>query len=654
MKPILFNRNTTDFTGNGVCRLAEAVECKVTEQRNGSFELEMSYPVGGVHYEDIATGMIIFATHDDSRIPQPFDIYKCVKPNAGLIKVYARHIAYRLSNYVMKSVVLASGLSEKNDCNTALQDMKAAIIGSCDFSFYSDITLNAAPSKVFTTEEFSTPWSMFSSDDENTIMSVYGGEVKLDKFKVSLLANRGSYKGVKIRRGKNMKSMTATTSTDEVITSVAPYWNGFTEDGKETHVALYTQKLIDNPSAKLTDEDFIMYTPDHDDYDREFTLSLDLSEAFEEVPTSDELRKATDEYIRRYLMNTRDNINYSIDVLAYSNDDLNHIMLCDEVLVQDDIIGVNRKMKVVSTTYDVLNDRYTKIEVGALKKSLSYAMKYKNVKEEAQSAIAISTATTDATTTRYRSYTNTDLLSRANATQLKSLAAKLANISNSGGGTGGGGTGGGGIGGSVGGKNNHYGTIKQYGVNSAGKDALKFTIDREGLHGNVTICPDEIADGNTLFEVQSKSGTTSNDTALIRAEAGSNGDVGIVEIGGGTIPLVRVTNDSMNGKTINIGYHKTPSDEHTQTNISGSVNIGCFQYLAETRKATMHSTTFTDNPTIKITDDSLFHFLTVFQKIAGTDNIYNEMHMCIIFDNEDEPEVGRVVAYNTGEVELDS
>lgn len=223
-----------------------------------------------------------------------------------------------------------------------------------------------------------------------------------------------------------------------------------------------------------------------------------------------------------------------------------------------------------------------------------------------------------------------------------------------GGGTGEGGTGEGGIGGSVGGKNNHYGTIKQYGVNSAGEDALRFTIDKEGLHGNVTICPDAIADGNTLFEVQSKSGTTSNDTALIRAEAGSNGDVGIVEIGGDKIPLVRVTNDSMNGKTINIGYHKTPSDEHTQTNISGSVNMGCFQYLAETREATMHSTTFTDNPTIKITDDSLFHFLTVFQKIAGTDNIYNEIHICIIFDNENEPEVGRVVAYNTGEVELDS
>lgn len=515
MKPILFNRNTTDFTGNGVCRLAEAVECKVTEQRNGSFELEMSYPVGGVHYEDIATGMIIFATHDDSRIPQPFDIYKCVKPNAGLIKVYARHIAYRLSNYVMKSVVLASGLSEKNDCNTALQDMKAAIIGSCDFSFYSDITLNAAPSKIFTTEEFSTPWSMFSSDDENTIMSVYGGEVKLDKFKVSLLANRGSYKGVKIRRGKNMKSMTATTSTDEVITSVAPYWNGFTKEGEETHVALYTQKLIDNPSAKLTDEDFIMYTPDHDDYDREFTLSLDLSEAFEEVPTSDELRKATDEYIRRYLMNTRDNINYSIDVLAYSNDDLNHIMLCDEVLVQDDIIGVNRKMKVVSTTYDVLNDRYTKIEVGALKKSLSYSMQYKNVKEEAQSAIAISTATTDATTTRYRSYTNTDLLSRANATQLKSLAAKLANISNSGGVTGGGTT----FDGNIGGQANKYGTLKQYGRD----DVAKMLLDNDGFKGQVAVMPstDIATDTETdLFKVSKTNGLFGSgtvDSELIKA-----------------------------------------------------------------------------------------------------------------------------------------
>ena len=50
MTPLLFAPNTTIFNTNGIGTLADAVSCIVTEERNGMFELEMQYPITGLHY----------------------------------------------------------------------------------------------------------------------------------------------------------------------------------------------------------------------------------------------------------------------------------------------------------------------------------------------------------------------------------------------------------------------------------------------------------------------------------------------------------------------------------------------------------------------------------------------------------------------------
>ena len=75
MKPILFKTGETEFATNGLGRLGP-IKCTVTEERNGQFELEMDIDVQDKHYKDIAEGRIIYAIHDDTKRPQPFDIYK--------------------------------------------------------------------------------------------------------------------------------------------------------------------------------------------------------------------------------------------------------------------------------------------------------------------------------------------------------------------------------------------------------------------------------------------------------------------------------------------------------------------------------------------------------------------------------------------------
>ena len=59
MKPILYPASEVEFVNNGLGRLSEATKCLVTEERNGQYELEMVYPITGLHYADICEERII-------------------------------------------------------------------------------------------------------------------------------------------------------------------------------------------------------------------------------------------------------------------------------------------------------------------------------------------------------------------------------------------------------------------------------------------------------------------------------------------------------------------------------------------------------------------------------------------------------------------
>lgn len=53
MIPVLYNKSETTFTHNGVGLLSEAVKATVTEERNGSYELSLQYPM---RYENMIFG----------------------------------------------------------------------------------------------------------------------------------------------------------------------------------------------------------------------------------------------------------------------------------------------------------------------------------------------------------------------------------------------------------------------------------------------------------------------------------------------------------------------------------------------------------------------------------------------------------------------
>ena len=162
MKPILYPAGETQFVSNGLGRLSDAVSCKVVEERNGQYELELEYPVTGLHYADIMEERIICARHDDTEDIQPFRIYKITRPMNGIVTVNARHITYQLSK------VVAMPFTADN-CAAALQGLIDNAEGDCPFTVWTDKDLTAS----FTVSQPATVRSLLGGV-AGSILDVYG------------------------------------------------------------------------------------------------------------------------------------------------------------------------------------------------------------------------------------------------------------------------------------------------------------------------------------------------------------------------------------------------------------------------------------------------------------------------------------------------
>lgn len=333
MKPILYGSQERDFSNNGIGVLNDAGSCVVEEERNGGFELAMTYPVTGIHYGSLSDRGIILAKPSPNKQPQPFRIYRITKPMSGFVTVYAQHISYDLSGVAIPPF-------SASELSGVFQKMQSTSIPSnAGFIYWTDKT-SAANLKCI------TPISARSllGGVRGSVLDVYGGEYEFDRFIVKLWKNRGSDKGVTIRYGKNLTSLEQDHNCAAVYTKVYPYWT----DGES--VVQLPEKVIDVTGTF----DFVR------------VLSLDLSSNFDETPTEDQLRTAAQYYI------TDNKVGVPKVSLEVSFDQLDEpVNLCDEVTIVFVKLGVSTKAKVVRTTYDVLLDRYTSVEIGDIRTSIA-------------------------------------------------------------------------------------------------------------------------------------------------------------------------------------------------------------------------------------------------------------------------------------------
>lgn len=100
MIPILYEANEEQFVTNGIGRLSDAISCTVRQEEDGLYQLQMRYPIDGIHADDIIVNRIIYAVPENGKRPQPLKIREVDKSLKNEIQVTARHRTYDLSYYV--------------------------------------------------------------------------------------------------------------------------------------------------------------------------------------------------------------------------------------------------------------------------------------------------------------------------------------------------------------------------------------------------------------------------------------------------------------------------------------------------------------------------------------------------------------------------
>ena len=351
LKPILFAENSTTFTSNGIGWLADALDCVVTEERNGAYELEMTYPMSGQHYEDIAIRKIVVVKPSANATLQAFRIYKLGKPINGKVKVYAQHISYDLSkNVCMPQTVTASSSA----CNTTLQNIKTSAIENCPFSFWTDVTTVASYKQT-------TPASIRSrlGGVEGSVLDQFGGEYEWDNFAVKLHRHRGTERDITLRYGKNITDIEQEENIAETVTGVVPYWI----DYEGTHTVMLPERVI--------------YSSHASEYSNKLTVPLDLSQEWQNPPTEAGLRAAAQVYMNKSGMGIpKVSVKVSFINLADTEEykdilPLEHVNLCDVIKVQFEKLGINTTAEIVETEYDVLAEKYKSVQVGSLRSTLA-------------------------------------------------------------------------------------------------------------------------------------------------------------------------------------------------------------------------------------------------------------------------------------------
>ena len=358
MKPILFGKNDTTFTTNGLGRL-DCLSCEVVEERNGMYELTLVIAETALHASEIEMSSIIVAKPSHGANPQPFRVYKITKPINGRFAVYAQHISYQLS-YIptMPFTVAASATA----CNSTLQALKNNAAESCPFSFWTDVTTVASYSQQ-------TPASIRSrlGGVEGSVLDQFGGEYEWDGYSVKLWSHRGLVTpSVSLRYGKNITDIEQEEEISNTVTGYCPFW----VSGEGDQVVTLPEKVVESQYATA--------------YPFKRTVPLDLSENWEEAPTEAQLRVAAQAQVNRDGIGIP-TVSIKVSFVDLSETEeykdvysLQSVKLCDRINVQFEKLGISTTAKVVRTEYDVLKEKYISIEVGSVHTSLAHTISEQN------------------------------------------------------------------------------------------------------------------------------------------------------------------------------------------------------------------------------------------------------------------------------------
>lgn len=340
----VYKSTNTNFDFNGDMVLKPSL-CDLEVELNGMIEVTLEHPYDKLgRWKYIEEDNIIRVPYPGKQEGQLFYIYDKDKGMTG-VKCKARHIFFDLASEVLVDC-------RPTNCNgkEALRKMLAGT----GFTGHSDIvSINTAHyiRKHIANEAL-------ISDDENSFINKWGGELDVDNFNVYMNNRTGGEYGVTFKYGRDLINLNENSNIDSIITRIIPVgFNGITIP--ETYVE---SALIDKYRKVKTDVvkfDYIKVKESPEDEEGYDTL--------------EEAQEALREAAKELFNDGLDKLLYQLDLevtklentLKYEDyKDILTTGLGDTVGVEHIDIGIDIKTRVIKFTYDCIKEKYKSITIG--------------------------------------------------------------------------------------------------------------------------------------------------------------------------------------------------------------------------------------------------------------------------------------------------
>ncbi|WP_457923029.1 phage tail spike protein [Enterococcus faecalis] len=235
MKPILYSPTDTDFEAGGIGVLVDCKKCLVTEEGNGAYTAELAFPINAKYSEQLEDHNYQIKckpnAEDNYHI---FYIYNHYKDMAtGVLYVYAKSRTMKLGNRAVKKLTF-----ERATCEEAMGHLEKAMDQQSDIRLFSNITRVGS-----TSIEVTNPLQCIKGID-GSFNQIYGGEMKHEPFKLSLLSRRGKDHVTTFRYRKNLSGLKVDINFDGLLTRVFPYADVQNNEGQTERI--YGNK-VDSP-----------------------------------------------------------------------------------------------------------------------------------------------------------------------------------------------------------------------------------------------------------------------------------------------------------------------------------------------------------------------------------------------------------------------
>lgn len=232
LKPRIYEPAEKDFSHNGLGVLIDATRADVREGANGVYELEVEHPLRSRFSEYFDNGYQIKAKPNDQEEYHVFEIKKTYKDAVGNnILIYAQSRTYKLGNRQVQHVEI-----ESRNGSEAMRLITEGMDEPSDIELFSDIQTVSS-----TTLEARNVLNCIAGE-QGSLLQYWGGEIKREPFKISLLRRRGRDNVGTVRYGKDLQGLKITFDWQSIITRCLPYAD--IQDGEDgTTKRIYGTKV---------------------------------------------------------------------------------------------------------------------------------------------------------------------------------------------------------------------------------------------------------------------------------------------------------------------------------------------------------------------------------------------------------------------------